>query len=365
MNDRVLAGGKAADGRSAVRRWLSLNLLLVFVPVAVGLDLVRVSPILVFGVALLALIPLAVLLSKATEHLSVRTNPTIGSLFNATTGNIIEILIALFAIRAGLLAVVKASITGSILVNVLLLIGLSVFIGGFRYKEQEFNRKAVGIASSMLLVAITGMAIPTVFGLTSRQPAESLSLAISLALGVIYVLSLVFTVFTHKGVFVVDRVADDETHPWSVPKAFGVLVLGTVAAAVLSEVLVGVIEPVSQRLGLTQAFIGLVVIAIVTNIAEKIAAVTYALKGKIDLSLNIGMNSATQVALFAVPILVLLGFLLGQPLNLVFSPYEMVAMVVSVIILNHIAADGDCNWLEGAELLTVYLLVITTFYFLK
>lgn len=323
------------------------------------------APVLVFVSTLVAIVPLALLLSKATEDLSARTNPTVGSLFNATTGNIIEIFIAVFAIRAGLLQVVKASITGSILVNVLFLIGLSVFIGGFKYKEQEFNRKAVGIASSMLLVAIIGLAIPTVFGLTSHQPAESMSLAISTSLGVIYVLSLVFTLFTHKGAFVVDRIPENEASPWSTRKAFVVLIVGTLGAALLSEILVGAIEPVAQSLGISEAFIGLVLIAIATNIAEKIAAVTYALKNKIDLSLNIGLNSATQITLFAVPILVLISFQLGQPLSLVFSVYDLVAMVVSVIILNHICADGDCNWLEGAQLLTVYLLLISAFYFIQ
>lgn len=271
---RVLPKGIPKTRQAMARGWLNPNFLLLFVPVALLLDFTGAAPLLIFGCTLLAITPLALLLSKATEDLSARTNPTVGSLFNATTGNLIELFIAFFAIQAGYLELVKASITGSILVNVLLLIWLSVFVGGFKYKEQEFNRKAVGIASSMLLVAIIGMAVPTVFGLSSHRPAESLSRALSLALGLIYILSLVFTVVTHKSVFVVDRVANSDAPLWSPQKAFVVLIAGTAAAAWLSETLVGVVEPVSHSLGLSQSFIGLVVIAIMTNLAEKVAAVT-------------------------------------------------------------------------------------------
>ena len=345
-------------------RWLlSFNTLLVFVPLAIVLGRLPVDPLLRFAVAAIALVPLAIVLARATEDLSAYFNPTVASLFNATAGNIVEILIAYFALRAGLIEVVKASIVGSVLVNILLLIGLSVFIGGFKFPVQKFNRQVAGVASSMLLVSIIGMAVPTVYGLTSDGPVDTMSRAISLALGGIYLLGLVFTLVTHRSVFRVAQPVERRRGLLPLHTLVAILVGITVAAALVSSVLVESIQPVTASLNLTGAFIGLVVIAVLTNVSEKVAAVTYALRNQMDLSMSIGMNSATQIALFAAPIIVLIGWAIGQPMSLVFTPFEMVAMVASVLVLNHIAADGECNWLEGAQLLTVYMIIIIAFFF--
>ena len=341
-----------------------LNAPLLLVPVAVTLRFMDAPPLLEFSVAVLALIPLALILAATTESLSFHFNATVASLFNATAGNMIELSIAFFAIQAVLIEVVKAAITGSIIVNVLLLIGLAAFAGGFKYKVQIFNQKAAGVASSMLLVSIIGLAVPTLYGFTAKEPTEALSRTIAIALGFIYLLSIVFTLFTHRTVFKAAELPLPGKQTLPVRMLVLILVLTTVAVAIVSELLVHSMEPVASSLGFSSTFIGLVVIAILANVAEKVSAVTFALRNQMDLAFSIGMNSATQVALFVAPMTVFMGWAMGQPMNLQFTTYEITALVASVLLVNHVASDGEVNWLEGAQLLTVYLIVVIAFYFL-
>jgi Ca2+:H+ antiporter len=344
----------------------AMDYLLVFIPISILLVLVHANPVYVFITSIIAIVPIAKSIGKATENLALQTTPTIGALMNATFGNVIELIIAVFAIQAGLLEVVKASITGSIIGNLLLLIGLSMFAGGLRYKEQKFNSESAGVSSTMLIIALTGLAIPTIYSLSVHGPATGvISLAVSVVMAVIYILGLVFTLFTHKHLF---DVADDLKRERIIPsitkrKAVLMLIIFTALAAVQSETFVSAIEPVSEQIGLTQTFIGVVIIAIITNIAEKINAVGFALKNKIDISIEIGTNSATQIALFVVPLLVLISSLMAKPLTLVFPVFELAAAFFGVFIINYLSSDGKCNWLEGAQLVTVYMIIVIAFYF--
>jgi len=341
--------------------------LLIFIPITLFLVAVHSNPLYVFIFSILSIIPIAKNIGRATESLALQTSPTLGALMNATFGNAIELIIAVFAIQAGLVEVVKASITGSIIGNLLLLIGLSMFAGGLRFKEQKFNTDSAGVSSTMLIIALTGLAIPTLYSITIGGPATgAISLAVSIVMAAIYILGLVFTLFTHKHLF---DVADDLKRERVIPsmskrRALVMLFAFTALAAVQSEALVAAIEPASEQIGLTQVFIGVVVIAIITNIAEKINAVSFALKNKIDISLEIGTNSATQIALFVVPLLVLISAAMSRPLTLVFSVFELAAAFFAVMIVNYMSSDGRCNWLEGAQLITVYAIIVIAFYFI-
>ncbi len=344
-----------------------LDYFFIFIPISLLMVFLRVSDVYIFIFSILSLIPIAKYIGKATEDLALQTTPTIGALMNATFGNAIELIIAIFAIQAGLLEVVKASITGSIIGNLLLLIGLSMFAGGLRFKEQRFNTQSAGVSSTMLIIAVTGLAMPTVYSLTVGGAAtETISLAVSIVMAIIYILGLLFTLVTHKHLFDVgDELKRVRIRPMLTKrKALIMLTVFTILAALQSEILVSSIESASQQIGLTQVFIGVVIIAIITNIAEKINAVSFALKDKIGLSIEIGTNSATQIALFVVPLIVLISAVISKPLTLVFPVFELAAVIFSVLIINYIGSDGRCNWLEGAQLITVYLIIVIAFYFI-
>lgn len=344
--------------------WLFRGLLLV-VPVAIGVSLLGVPPVAVFLLSALGIIPLAKYLGEATEDLATRVGPAAGGLLNATFGNATELIIGIFAIQAGLLEVVKASITGSIIGNLLFVLGTSVFLGGMRHRRQTFNRTAILASGSTLFLAVIALVVPAIFASTSPGVAtvtrEHLSLMVAALMLLVYAGHLVFTFYTHTHLYT-EEVGEVEGR-WSVSGAVTVLVVSTLGVAWLSEILVSSIKPAIAHLGWTQLFIGAVVIAIIGNAAEHYSAVTMAMKNRMDLSLQISIGSATQIALLVAPLFVIIGQLMGQPMDLIFNTFELVGIVVSVIIVNLIVEDGESNWFEGLQLLSAYLIIALAFYF--
>jgi Ca2+:H+ antiporter len=360
---------KRRAGRSRSIPW-SLILLLA-VPASVILNMQHASPLLIFVTACVGVLPLAGLMGKATEQIAERTGPTIGGLLNATFGNAAELIIAIVALRAGLVDLVKASITGSILGNLLLILGLSLVAGGLKAPILRFNRTSAGMGSAMLALAVAGLVFPAVFH--SLHPIQSarlafselqLSEAVAVILAITYGCSLLFSLHTHKAVFGLDASSTPEGPEWSVVKSVGVLAAATAAVVVESEILVHAVEGVTASLGLSQVFLGLIIIPIIGNAAEHATAILMARKGKTDLALQIALGSSTQVALLVAPILVLVGVLMGQPMNLVFSTFEVVTLAVSTIVVAMITLDGESHWFEGVQLLALYAMVAAAAYFL-
>lgn len=348
-----------------------LNLLLIFVPVAAFLEFTHANPIAIFITSALAIVPLAGWMGRATEHLAEKFGQGVGGLLNATFGNAAELIIALMALRKGLYDVVKASITGSIIGNILLVLGLSVVVGGLKYPRQVFNKTAAMLGSTMLALSAIALLMPAVFHLlvSSKSREQDLSLEIAIVLIVTYVLSLIFTLRTHSHLYTggIDEKEEEEaigTHGWSMGRSILTLLTATVLVAVMSEFLVGAVEEASHKLGLTEIFVGVILVAIIGNAAEHSTAVLVALKNKMDLALNIAIGSSMQVALFVAPVLVFASYLFGRPMNLLFSPLEVVAIAVSVLVVALIAQDGESNWMEGVLLLAVYTILGLTFYFL-
>ena len=343
--------------------WLLRYGLLIFLPVSIWLGFIRSNPILVSIVSILAIIPVTSLIAKATQDLSMRTSTVWGSLLNATFGNAIEFMIAIFAIRAGLVEMVKASLIGSIILNILLLIGLSMIFGGIKYREQRFNTDSAGVASTMLLIAVAGLALPTIYSVLTGKSVIIMSRAVSITLGITYLFSLLFVLFTHRHLFETRRDVSDEIG-WGPLKAVFVLLVSVVLAGVESNILVSALQPIIKSTALHELFIGLVIIAIITNVPEHLAAIRFGMRNNITLSLEIGMNSAIQIALFVVPILVFISPLAGGELTLAFAPFQMIAMVLTVMIINYISNDGVCNWLEGVQLVAMYFIIAIAFYFI-
>jgi len=358
--------------------------LLVFVPISVILDLVHADHIIIFIIAVIALIPLAKLIGDSTEHLSTHYGSTLGSLLNVTFGNAAEIIIAVVAINAGLIDLVKASITGAILGNIMLIFGLSMIAGGIHKKEQLFSRENAGLQSTMIFLAIIGLAIPTVLSSTILKPAEIenqlkiqfLSDALAIILLSVYIAGIVFTFFTHKHLFVSPQMEEENnnhnhnidttttTKHWDKKRAFFMLAISMVGVVVVSEILVGSVEETSKQFGFGEVFVGAIIIGIVGNAAEHSSAIILARKGKIDLSIGIAAGSGTQIALFVVPLLVIFGIILNQPFTLEFTIYELVTLFLAAIILNLIAHDGRSNWFEGVMLTAVYVIIAMGFYFI-
>ena len=346
---------------------------MVFAPIAVGLEFTHANPIAIFAASALAIIPLAGLMGRATEHLAEKLGEGVGGLLNATFGNAAELIIALMALRKGLFEVVKASITGSIIGNVLLVLGLSLLAGGLKYPQQRFNKTAASLGSTMLALSAIALLLPAVFHILVRnQPnvrEQNLSLEIAVVLIITYVLSLIFTLRTHAHLYVGELHDEEEeaigTHGWSQTRSLVTLLGATAAVAVMSEFLVGAVEAASKSLGLTEVFVGVILVAIIGNAAEHSTAVLMALKNKTDLALNIAIGSSMQVALFVAPALVFASYLIGsKPMDLLFTPLEVVAVGVSVAVTALIAQDGESNWMEGVLLLAVYTILGLTFYFL-
>ncbi|HBP64141.1 MAG TPA: calcium/proton exchanger [Desulfosporosinus sp.] len=340
-----------------------LNLLLLAIPVSVFLKLSDYSPVLLFIAAGLSIIPLAGFMGKATEEIACYVGPKVGGLLNATFGNAAELIITIFALKAGLYEVVKASITGSIIGNLLLVLGLSMLLGGFKFKVQKFNRAAAGMHTSMLLMAVTGLIIPAVFLQTHGNPAaEPLSLGVAAVLMLVYILSLIFSFHSNKDVFRPSQECE-VTPNWSRLKSLLILLGATILVVLESEFLVAGIEPVVQTLGVSPLFIGVIVIPIIGNAAEHSTCVIMALKNKMEISLEIAIGSSTQIALFVAPLLVFLGYFIGRPLDLLFTGYELVVIIMATVITAMISMDGRSNWLEGAQLLSAYAIMAIAFLF--
>jgi Ca2+:H+ antiporter len=318
--------------------------------------------VVVFGTAALGVVPLARFLSQATEELAARAGPRVGGLLNATLGNAAELIIALFAIREGLLDLVKASITGSILGNILLILGMGFLLGGRRHGTQRFDRGQARVNATMLSLAVIALAVPSLFGHTieeaSHMAVEYLSLGVAAVMMLLYALSVAYSF---------GLPLEEEVHAprrWSLRLALGVLVGSTALIAWLSEILVGAVEPVVLSLGVTEFFLGIVVVPLVGNVVEHLVAVQMALKNRMELSLAISLGSGLQVALFVAPVLVFASLLLGNPLTLIFNQFELIALVAASLLATLAALDGESNWLEGAQLLAVYVIVALAFYFL-
>ncbi len=340
--------------------------LLVFTPITLVAEYTGTSPLIVFFLSAIAIIPLAKFIGDATEHLAARTTPALGGFLNATFGNATELIIGILALRAGLVEVVQASITGSIIGNLLLVIGLSMVAGGWKRERQTFNRTSAVAAGTTLLVSAIALIIPAVFVYSSPGMSSAtvmkLSIFVSLMMILSYGASLLFSLRTHKHLF--DQEEIDTTHSWSLLHGCVVLTVATIGVAFVSEALVSSITPVVETLGWTQLFIGVVFIAIIGNAAEHFSAVTVAMKNRMDLSLQIGMGSAAQIALFVAPFLVLVSLFFPTRMNLVFTPFEVAAVVLSIFIANFVVSDGESTWFEGVQLLVAYTVIGAAFFFL-
>lgn len=339
--------------------------LLIFVPAAIVAELVGASPTAVFILAALAIVPLADLIGEATEELASRTGPRVGGLLNATLGNAAEVIIAIFAIREGLLDLVKASITGSILGNLLLVLGLSILLGGLRNGIQKFDRRQAALNSTMLILAVVALIIPSLFSeaIAPDLIAEkAFSESVAIVMILFYGLSIVYS-FTSRAGPVVHDIPIHETR-WSVRRSVIILLGSTIGIAILSEVLVGAIEHVTASLPLTEFFLGIIIIPIVGNVAEHLVAVDVAIKNDMELSLAVSLNSSLQIALFVAPLLVFISLLFDHTLLLIFTPFELIALFSASLVAALVALDGESNWLEGAQLLAVYLIIGLAFFFL-
>jgi Ca2+:H+ antiporter len=343
-----------------------LNWLLLFVPVALIMAHVgQISPLVLFVLAALGIIPLAGVLGEATEDLASHLGQGLGALLNATMGNATELIIAVFALHAGHIEVVKASLSGSIIGNVLLVLGLSVLAGGWKRDKQVFSRQAAAVSSTMLFIAVVALVMPAIFSLTVfgeiREHAatiENVSLWTSLVLIVVYLLSLRFAFGTHAA-------KQEETHQSerSVRSALVALSLATVLIALLSETLVAQIDATKEALGLSELFLGVIVVAIIGNAAEHATAIFMALENKMDLALGIAIGSSAQIALLVAPLLVFYSWLIHKPMSLLFMPLEIAGIAVAVLIVEMISSDGETTWFEGVQLLAVYLILAVAFYF--
>ena len=351
-------------------------LLVPLIPAAIVLELTHATATAIFIAAALGIVPTAALMGKATEELAARSGPGIGGLLNVTFGNFPELVIAFFALIEGLQEVVKASIIGSIMGNILLVLGASMFIGGLGRDRQTFNRTAASAQSLMLLLALVTLIMPAVYELVvgGRLPAvdeelveydstvEHLSLAVAIVLIISYIAGLIFSLRTHRDLF--NPPYEQHAAGWTVRRSVTALAIAGVLVGVMSEVLVGSISEAADSIGLSEFFIGAIVVAIVGNAAEHWVAVLVAAKDKMDLAVNIAVGSSVQIALFVAPVLVLLSFVFGPaPMPLVFNGFEIAAVVLAVLIADRVTADGESNWFEGLQLLAVYVVVALTFAF--
>jgi Ca2+:H+ antiporter len=339
--------------------------LLLFTPTTIVGAVFGFSPSVLFFFSALAIVPLAKFIGQATEELSARSGPALGGLINATFGNATELVIGLFAIRVGLVEVVKASLTGSIIGNLLLVLGTAMFAGGVRYKAQTFNRTAARASASTLLLAVIAITIPAIFfqtttSVTREATIESLSLLVSVLMMMTYLAGVWFSLRTHVHLYTHE--AEPNEGRWSVTKSITILLIATLALASMSDILVRSIEPVVRSFGWTQLFIGVVVVAVVGNAAEHTSAILVAAKNQMDLALQLSIGSATQIAMFAAPVLVLTSILFPQPMSLVFSTFELASIILSVLIVNLVIGDGESNWFEGLQLLVAYAIIAAAFY---
>lgn len=356
-------------------------LLVPFIPTAVVLEFAHAPATLIFFIAAAAIIPTAALMGRATEELAAKAGPGVGGLLNVTFGNAPELIIALFALEAGLQEVVKASIVGSILGNVLLVLGAAMVAGGIGRggEVQRFDKTAANVQSTMLFLAVAALVMPAIFELVEGRglPAigpelvsydstvEKLSLAIAVVLMLTYIIGLVFSLRTHKDIFnpVAESGHDDSLWGWSTRKSVGALAIAGVAVGLMSEILVGSISEASETVGLSEFFVGVIVVAIVGNAAEHWVAVLVAYKQKMNLAVNIAIGSSAQVALFVAPALVFASFVLGpEPMPLVFNGFELGAIVIAVLVASQVTQEGESTWFEGVQLLALYLILALAFF---
>jgi Ca2+:H+ antiporter len=352
-------------------------LLVPLIPAAVFLDIVGATATVVFAASALGIIPTAALMGRATEELAARSGPGIGGLLNVTFGNAPELIIALFALGQGLQEVVKASIVGSIIGNVLLVLGAAMLAGGLGRDRQTFNRTSAGIQTTMLMLAAAALLMPAIFelveGVGLPDPGaesihyggtvEDLSLAVAIVLIATYVAGLFFSLKTHRDIFNPEY-EEEDTWGWSTRTSVIALAVSGLLVGLMSEVLVGSIEEASHAIGLSEFFVGVIVVAIVGNAAEHWVAVLVAMKDKMDLAVNIAIGSSAQIALFVAPVLVIASYFIGPyPLALVFNGFELGAILLAILIANYVTQDGESTWFEGLQLLAVYFVFGLAFYF--
>jgi Ca2+:H+ antiporter len=373
-----------AEQRFNFRRFLLSGagwpyLLVPFIPIAIVLELTHASASAIFGASALGVIPTAALMGRATEELAARSGPGIGGFLNVTFGNAPELIIAFFALREGLQEVVKASLVGSILGNILLVMGAAMLVGGLKRERQRFDRTAANTQSLMLLLACVALIMPAIYELiiggslpsptdkAERFPSdlEAMSVGVALILLGTYVAGLMFSLRTHKDLF--NPVHETEDHvgePWTVRKAVIALAAAGVAVGVMSEILVGSISEASESIGLSPFFVGVIVVAIVGNAAEHWVAIYFAARDKMDLAVNIAIGSSAQIALFAAPVLVLLSFFVGPfPMALVFNGLELGAIVLAILIAQQVTQEGESTWFEGLQLLATYAVLGLVFFY--
>ena len=352
----------------------SIHWLFVFIPITVALEHSgSLSAPVIFFSAAIAIIPIARLIVLATEQLSTRTGDAVGGLLNATFGNAPELIIALVALRAGYFEMVRASLIGAILANLLLALGVAFLLGGLRYRDQKYNPNAARAYSSMMLIAVISLIVPSAFSRwfapesTIRQE-QYLNVGIAVALLLAYGLYLVFALKTHPGKFTSvdsESVAHEHGKQWSVAQAVGGLIGASLLAAWMSEILVGAAEGTGKALGMSQTFIGIVFLAIVGGAAESGSAIAMARKNKVDLSLGIALGSSIQIALFVAPVLVVASYFVApQPLELSFNRAEIGSLFMGVLIATVVCGDGEGNWYKGVQLITVYTIIALMFYFI-
>ncbi len=346
-------------------RWIAL--LILGLPAAIVCRVLHAPEWTIFAASALSLLPLAAWIGLATEHAATRLGSSLGGLLNATFGNAAELIITLFALRRGLTDLVKASITGSIIGNTLLILGLSAFLGGIKHGSQKFEIKAVGRHAAMMILAVSAMALPAVFATLEKSAfiREEVSVGVSILLLATYGAYIFYSYFSRdaRAANASRQHPEPAGKPWSLGRSLGVLAAAVVGTGVASELLVSAIEPVSKSLGLSQFFVGLILVPIVGNVAEHYGAIRFARRNQIELSLSIAANSSTQIATFVAPVLVLASLFL-HPMDLVFPPIELVTLFASTAIFAYVSLDGETNWLEGVQLLALYLIAAVSFFFL-
>jgi Ca2+:H+ antiporter len=345
-------------------RWLAV--LILGLPVAIVCRVLDAPAWTVFAASALSLLPLAGWIGLGTEHAATRLGSGLGGLLNATFGNAAELIITIFALRRGLVDLVKASITGSIIGNTLLILGLSAFVGGTKHGTQRFDSKQTGHHAAMMILALSGMALPAVFATVEKDAwvREEVSIGVSILLLLTYGAYIYFSYFSREA----HAAASPEGHApqgktWSLARSLAVLAAAVLGTVVASELLVHSVEPVTEALGLTEFFVGLIVIPIIGNVAEHYSAIVFARRNRMELAISIAANSSTQIAVFVAPLLVLVS-LLFHPMDLIFQPIELVTLFASASIFAYISLDGETNWLEGVQLLALYLIAAIAFFFL-
>jgi Ca2+:H+ antiporter len=355
------------EPKTAAPRRASVLYLLVFIPISVGLWWFEANPILTFVSAAISILPLSRIVGESTEVLASFLGAAIGGLLNASMGNAPEIIIATFALHSGLVNTVKASITGSIMGNLLLTLGLVMFAGGLKYKTLKFNARAAGVRTSLLVLPVIGLMIPAIFHFARASDAKEISIEIAVVLMLVYAANLVFALITNKEVFLDPAAHGEElieVDPSSWKKAVASLAGAAVLLAIVAEVLTDSLVPVTKTLHLNDYFAGIILLAAVSNVSEMINAVAFVRKGKTDLAVSAVVGSATQVALLVAPTLVFIGLAIGSPMDLLFTTWELFAMGSAVYIARNAMLDGEGHWLEGVMLISVYLMLAFGFYYL-